>query len=108
MRFTCKRFFAAAVMALAGLLWADAALAQGAPTIAAVTTTCGSVLVTFSKPVDKATATDIEFRLYEVSKGTNPVLTKTYKRAGANTRQLVHRWANEVVKYYMARRASSV
>ena len=48
----------------------------------------------------KATATDIEFRLYEVSKGTNPVLTKTYKRAGANTRQLVHRWANEVVKYY--------
>ncbi|MBA3453446.1 MAG: hypothetical protein H0T42_10175, partial [Deltaproteobacteria bacterium] len=48
----------------------------------------------------KATPTDIEFRLYEVSKGTNPVLTKSYKRAGTNTRQLVHRWANEVVKYY--------
>ncbi|HEX4450334.1 MAG TPA: LpqB family beta-propeller domain-containing protein [Kofleriaceae bacterium] len=42
----------------------------------------------------------IEFRLYEVSKGTTPVLTKTYKRAGTSTRQLVHRWDNEVVKYY--------
>jgi TolB protein len=48
----------------------------------------------------KATATDIEFRLYEVSKGATAVLTRTYKRAGSNTRQLVHRWANEVVKYY--------
>ena len=48
----------------------------------------------------KATATDIEFRLYEVSKGTTAVLTRTYKRASGNTRQLVHRWANEVVKYY--------
>jgi TolB protein len=42
----------------------------------------------------------IEFRLYEVSKGNTPVLTKTYKRAGTATRQLVHRWDNEVVKYY--------
>ena len=47
-----------------------------------------------------ATPTDIEFRLYEVSKGATPVLTKAYKRAGTTTRQLVHRWANEVVKYY--------
>ncbi|MGE0398931.1 MAG: Tol-Pal system beta propeller repeat protein TolB [Kofleriaceae bacterium] len=45
-------------------------------------------------------ASEIEFRLYEVSKGATPVLTKTYKRAGSNTRQIVHRWANEVVKYY--------
>jgi TolB protein len=42
----------------------------------------------------------IEFRLYEVSKGTTPVLTKSYKRAGSSTRQIVHRWDNEVVKYY--------
>jgi len=42
----------------------------------------------------------IEFRLYEVSKGNTAVLTKTYKRAGTSTRQLVHRWDNEVVKYY--------
>jgi TolB protein len=46
------------------------------------------------------TGDSIEFRLYEVSKGTTPVLTKTYKRAGSSTRQIVHRWDNEVVKYY--------
>lgn len=46
------------------------------------------------------TASEVEFRLYEVSKGATPVLTKTYKRAGSNTRQIVHRWCNEVVKYY--------
>ena len=42
----------------------------------------------------------IEFRLYEVSKGNTAVLTKAYKRAGSATRQIVHRWDNEVVKYY--------
>jgi TolB protein len=46
------------------------------------------------------TPTDIEFRLYEVSKGATAVLTKTYKRAGTTTRQIVHRWDNEVFKYY--------
>ena len=48
----------------------------------------------------RATATEIEFRLYEVSKGTTAVLTKSYKRAGSNTRTIVHRWDNEVFKYY--------
>ncbi|MDX2088388.1 MAG: Tol-Pal system beta propeller repeat protein TolB [Kofleriaceae bacterium] len=48
----------------------------------------------------RATPTDIEFRLYEVTKGNTAVLSKTYKRAGQTTRQLVHRWCNEVVKYY--------
>lgn len=48
----------------------------------------------------RVTATDIEFRLYEVAKGTNASLTKTYKRGGTNTRQIVHRWCNEVVKFY--------
>lgn len=48
----------------------------------------------------KATGTDIEFRLYEVSKGANASLTKSYKRAGSTTRQIVHQWANEVMKYY--------
>ena len=46
-----------------------------------------------------ATASQVEFRLYEVSKGTAPVLTKTYPRKG-ELRPLVHRWCNEVVKYY--------
>jgi TolB protein len=48
----------------------------------------------------RATADAIEFKLYEVSKGTKPTLEKSYKRAGTNTRTIVHRWANEVVKYY--------
>jgi len=47
----------------------------------------------------KATASDIEFRLYEISKGTTAVLTKSYPRKG-DTRSVVHRWCNEVVKYY--------
>ena len=47
----------------------------------------------------RVSATDVEFRLYEVSKGTNASLTKTYPR-NLGTRALVHRWCNEVVKYY--------
>jgi TolB protein len=47
----------------------------------------------------RATGTDIELRLYEVSKGANPVLTRTYPRKG-DTRTIAHRWCNEVVKYY--------
>ncbi|MDQ3364674.1 MAG: translocation protein TolB [Myxococcota bacterium] len=47
----------------------------------------------------RATPTEVEFRLYEVSKGTNPSLTRTYPRKG-DVRQLVHRWCNEVVKFY--------
>ena len=39
----------------------------------------------------RATATDIEFRLYEVSKGANAVLTRTYSRKG-DTRTIAHRW----------------
>lgn len=48
----------------------------------------------------EATGADVEFRLFEVSRGTTAVLTKTYKRAGSNNRQIVHQWANEVMKYY--------
>lgn len=47
----------------------------------------------------KATASDIELRLYEISKGTTSVLTKRYPRKG-DTRSIVHRFCNEVVKYY--------
>jgi TolB protein len=48
----------------------------------------------------RATGSSIEFRLYEVSKGNTAVLTKTYPRAGTTTRAIVHRWNNEVFKYY--------
>lgn len=47
----------------------------------------------------RATAGEVEFRLYEVAKGANPSLTKTYPRKG-DLRQIVHRWCNEVVKFY--------
>src|SRR5690606_1892312 len=46
------------------------------------------------------TGDTIDFKLYEVSKGNKPSLEKSYKRAGTNTRTIVHRWANEVLKYY--------
>jgi TolB protein len=47
----------------------------------------------------RITATDLELRLYEVAKGPAAVLTRTYSRRG-DLRQAVHRWCNEVVKYY--------
>ncbi|MBP6838667.1 MAG: Tol-Pal system beta propeller repeat protein TolB [Kofleriaceae bacterium] len=45
-------------------------------------------------------AVDIEFRLYEVSKGGTAQLSKTYRGKKAELRRLVHAWCNEVVKYY--------
>ena len=47
----------------------------------------------------RVTAGDVEFRLYEVGKGGTASLSKTYPRKG-DLRQIVHRWCNEVVKYY--------
>jgi TolB protein len=47
----------------------------------------------------RATASEIEFRLYEISKGTTSVLSKIYPRKG-DTRTIAHRFCNEVVKYY--------
>ncbi len=43
---------------------------------------------------------ELEARLYEVSKGATPVLSKTYKGGRKDLRGFVHAWANEVVKYY--------
>jgi TolB protein len=44
-------------------------------------------------------AGEIEFRLYEVQKGTTSVLRKTYPLKGDH-RAITHRWCNEVFKYY--------
>jgi TolB protein len=44
-------------------------------------------------------AGEIEFRLYEISKGTTSVLRKTYPLKG-DARSVTHRWCNEVFKYY--------
>lgn len=42
----------------------------------------------------------IEFRLYEVAKGDQPVVSKTYRGKRTEMRKLVHLWCNDVVKYY--------
>jgi TolB protein len=47
----------------------------------------------------RASKDSIEFRLYVVSKGATAVLTKTYPRSG-DPRSVIHRWDNDVVKYY--------
>ncbi|HSS01672.1 MAG TPA: hypothetical protein VLM79_31650 [Kofleriaceae bacterium] len=47
----------------------------------------------------RVSPTEIEFRLYEISKGTTSVLHKTYPLSG-NVRTIAHRWCNEVFKYY--------
>jgi TolB protein len=43
---------------------------------------------------------ELEFRLYEVSKGTTASLSRTYKGGKDDLRAFVHAWCNEVVKYY--------
>jgi TolB protein len=40
----------------------------------------------------------VEFKLYEVSKGKDPTLTRSYKKA-TDWRTVVHKWCNEVVKF---------
>jgi TolB protein len=47
----------------------------------------------------RATAADVELRLYEISKGRAAVLTRTYPHKG-DVRSITHRFCNEVVKYY--------
>jgi TolB protein len=41
-----------------------------------------------------------QFKLYEVEKGAQPVLEKTYSGPASEARKLVHKWDNDVVKYY--------
>jgi len=43
---------------------------------------------------------ELEFKLYEVSKGTTPSLEKSYKGKKSDIRKLTHAWCNEVVKFY--------
>jgi TolB protein len=42
----------------------------------------------------------LDFRLYEVEKGTRPVLVKTYTGKRGDVRSLTHKWCNAVVEYY--------
>jgi len=43
---------------------------------------------------------DLDARLFEVSKGPDPRVSKTYHGKRGDLRRLVHAWCNEVVKYY--------
>jgi len=43
---------------------------------------------------------EIDFKLYEVSKGTTASLSRTYKGSKDDLRDFVHAWCNEVVKFY--------
>jgi len=42
----------------------------------------------------------MEFRLYEVARGDQPVLSKDYRAPASDVRSLMHQFAAEVVKYY--------
>jgi len=46
--------------------------------------------------------TSIDFYLYDVAKGTTPVLKKTY--TGRNVRRLAHHFGDDVVKFYTGQR----
>ena len=45
-------------------------------------------------------AITIDFRLYEVSKGNNASLEKTYSGKKSDLRKFTHQWCNAVVKYF--------
>nr|HEX4318281.1 hypothetical protein [Kofleriaceae bacterium] len=47
----------------------------------------------------KVSGDAIDFALFDVAKGTKPVLTDHLARKG-DVRPVVHKWCNEVVKYY--------
>jgi len=42
----------------------------------------------------------LEFKLYEVEKGNQPVLERKYTGPVADARKLTHRWCNDVVRYF--------
>jgi len=42
----------------------------------------------------------LKFSLYEVARGTNPVLQKTYSGSTKEVRPMVHKWVNEVIRYF--------
>lgn len=43
---------------------------------------------------------ELEFRLFEVSKGTEPRMSRRYTGKKADVRRITHSFCNEVVKYY--------
>lgn len=43
---------------------------------------------------------EVEFRLYEVEKGKNAVLTRSYKGVKDELRSITHKFSNDLVEYY--------
>ncbi len=41
---------------------------------------------------------ELQFRLYEIEKGDEPVLSRDYR--GSELRNFIHQWCNDVVRYY--------
>jgi TolB protein len=60
----------------------------------------GAYGVTKYRVTSTGNAVEVEFRLYEVSKGTTASLTRTYKGSKEELRGFVHAWCNEVVRFY--------
>jgi len=46
----------------------------------------------------------LEFRLYKTASGNKPVLSRTYDGSVQDTRSLVYKWINEVIRYYTGTR----
>lgn len=53
-----------------------------------------------ARAVGQGAEVRFEFKLFELSRGDQPVLSKEYRGSAAGARQLVHQWAADVVKYY--------
>lgn len=62
--------------------------------------TVGAESVIKAKATVSGGELNIEFRLYELVKGPNPVLVKTYRASETDVRKLSHLFADEVVRYF--------
>jgi TolB protein len=60
----------------------------------------GAYGVIKTKAVSSGANVILQFKLYELEKGAGPVLEREYKGSIAEARKLVHRWCNDVVRYY--------
>jgi TolB protein len=60
----------------------------------------GAFGVVKSKVTVSGSELSLSFKLYEVEKGSSPVLEREYRGDKQDLRKLTHKWANEVVKYY--------
>jgi TolB protein len=60
----------------------------------------GAFGVIKTRVVKSGDKVSLTFKLYEVEKGKEPVLERTYSGKATEVRKLTHKWCNEVVKYY--------